>query len=80
MKSFPKEIRLPDILRPETRDTYNATYSITGKVVFLTDESAISASESLLGLVKDFNLGTLIGSLTAGANGEVNIALMPYNR
>ncbi len=40
-------------------------------VVFLTDASAISYSESILGLVKYHGLGTIVGSNTAGANGNI---------
>ncbi len=48
-----------------------------GKVFFLTDASAMSYSESFLGIVKDFNLGTLIGSETAGTNGIINTIYLP---
>jgi hypothetical protein len=44
---------------------------IVGKVVFLTDGRAISYAESVMGYVKDRKLGTIIGSPTAGANGNV---------
>jgi hypothetical protein len=39
--------------------------------VFLTDARAISYSESVLGYVADLKLATIIGSATAGANGNV---------
>lgn len=44
---------------------------LTGKVVFLTDGRAISYAESVMGYVADKKLGTIIGSPTAGANGNV---------
>tara|TARA_R110002020_G_scaffold21009_8_gene71456 strand:+ start:18336 stop:20642 length:2307 start_codon:yes stop_codon:yes gene_type:complete len=42
-------------------------------IVFLTNGEAISASESLLGYVKAYKLGTIIGQPTAGANGNYNL-------
>lgn len=39
--------------------------------VFLTDHRAISYAESLIGQVKHHELGTVVGSNTAGANGNV---------
>lgn len=45
---------------------------IKGKVVFLTNSSAMSYSESLLAIVKHYGLGPIIGTPTAGANGNVN--------
>ena len=46
-------------------------------VMFLTDESAISYAESVLGLVQYHELGTLIGRPTAGANGNLNTIVLP---
>ncbi|RBQ07821.1 S41 family peptidase [Pedobacter miscanthi] len=79
----------PKILYPDLEhlsfhpgpETYlpNIKNRLTQQVIFLTDASAISASESLLGLIKDFKLGTIIGEETAGTNGDVNIAYLPGN-
>jgi hypothetical protein len=44
---------------------------LAGKIVFLTDARAISYAESVLGYVADRKLGTIVGSTTAGANGNV---------
>lgn len=44
---------------------------IQAPVVFLTDANAISYSESILGLVKHHGLGTIVGSNTAGSNGNI---------
>ncbi len=86
-----KAVRIfnPKILYPDLKNlTYHSDYDtyvpnlknrITAQVVFLTDASAISASESLLGLIKDFHLGTIIGQPTAGTTGDVNIAYLPGN-
>jgi len=48
-----------------------ASPSIEAPVAFLTNESAISYSESILGLVKYHGLGTIVGSNTAGSNGNI---------
>ncbi len=50
---------------------------IQAPVVFLTDASAISYSESILGLVKYHGLGTIVGSNTAGANGNIQTVNLP---
>lgn len=44
---------------------------IAGQRVFLTDGSAISYAESVMGYVRDHKLGTIVGGSTAGANGNV---------
>ena len=44
---------------------------IAGQRVFLTDGRAISYAESVMGYVRDYKLGTIIGGATAGANGNV---------
>lgn len=44
---------------------------IGGQRVFLTDGRAISYAESVMGYVRDYKLGTIIGGATAGANGNV---------
>ena len=45
--------------------------------VFLTDARAISYSESVMGYVADLKLATIIGSATAGANGNVVTFTVP---
>jgi C-terminal processing protease CtpA/Prc len=45
--------------------------------VFLTDGRAISYAESVMGYVADRKLGTIIGSTTAGANGNVTTFAVP---
>jgi hypothetical protein len=56
-------------------DVKPAAPRIEGKVVFLTDGGAISYAESVMGYVADRKLGTIVGSTTAGTNG--NIASFP---
>ena len=54
-----------------------ATPRITGRAVFLTDGRAISYAESVMGYVADRKLGTIVGSPTAGANGNVTAFAVP---
>ena len=46
-----------------------------GKMVFITNASAISYAESCMAIVANYKLGEIIGSPTAGANGNIN----PFN-
>jgi hypothetical protein len=48
-----------------------ATPHISGQRIFMTDNRAISYAESVMGYVRDYKLGTIIGGTTAGANGNV---------
>lgn len=50
---------------------------IDAPVAFLTDENAISYSESILGLVKYHRLATIVGSNTAGSNGNAQFLNLP---
>jgi hypothetical protein len=50
---------------------------VSARRIFLTDGRAISASESLMGYVKAYQLGTIIGGPTAGANGNVQAFFVP---
>jgi hypothetical protein len=54
-----------------------ATPRFSGRIVFLTDGRAISYAESVMGYVADRKLGTIIGSTTAGANGNVTTFAVP---
>lgn len=47
------------------------------KVVFIIDGSAISYAESYMGFIKGYNLATIVGQPTAGANGNVNRTNLP---
>lgn len=44
---------------------------LSGKIVFLTDGRAISYAESVMGYIHDRHLATIVGSTTAGTNGNV---------
>jgi hypothetical protein len=48
---------------------------IAGKVVFLTDGSAVSYAESFMGHIEGLKLADIVGRPTAGTNG--NIVLLP---
>ncbi|MFO0872987.1 MAG: S41 family peptidase [Phycisphaerales bacterium] len=41
-------------------------------IAFLTDGRAISYAESIMGIVEAYRLGEIVGSTTAGTNGNVN--------
>ncbi|MEM6471112.1 MAG: S41 family peptidase [Planctomycetota bacterium] len=43
-----------------------------GECVFITNGSAISYAESCMAIVANYQLGEIIGSRTAGANGNIN--------
>lgn len=51
--------------------------TITPNRVFLTDGSAISYADSIMGYIKDKELATIIGSTTAGTNGDVVMVELP---
>ena len=53
------------------------TPSIASPVAFLTNHRAISHSEGLLGLVRRHGLATIVGSETAGSNGNVQVLRLP---
>ena len=48
-----------------------------GKIAFLTDGRAISYAETYLGIIEHYKLGTIVGSPTAGTNGNVNPFALP---
>jgi C-terminal processing protease CtpA/Prc len=74
--------QIPQLIYPDQDslvgyDSYRFTLApnpptIDGPVVFLTDARAISAAERLMGIVKHYDLATIVGQPTAGANGAVN--------
>ncbi|MGD6874249.1 S41 family peptidase [Sutcliffiella horikoshii] len=55
------------------------TPKFNGKVVFLTNANAISAPETILGVVEDNQLGYIVGQPTAGSNGSINDIILPGN-
>ena len=51
--------------------------SLSAEFAFLTDGRAISYAESILGIVEHYKLGEIVGSNTAGTNGNVNPFTLP---
>jgi C-terminal processing protease CtpA/Prc len=49
----------------------------TAKRAFLTDGSAISYAESVMGIVEHYKLAEIVGEPTAGTNGNVNPFSVP---
>jgi C-terminal processing protease CtpA/Prc len=50
---------------------------IRGRVAFLTGPGAISYAESVMALVERYRLGEIVGSATAGSNGNVAVVTLP---
>lgn len=50
---------------------------LKNKVVFLTGGGAISAAETLMGIVEHYKLAPIVGEATAGTNGNVNPFTLP---
>jgi hypothetical protein len=50
---------------------------LTANRVFLTDGSAISAAETVMGIVEAYKLGEIVGGPTAGTNGNINVTDLP---
>jgi hypothetical protein len=50
---------------------------LAGRIVFMTEGRAISYAESVMGYVADRKLGTIVGSATAGTNGNVAVFEVP---
>ncbi|HET9227917.1 MAG TPA: S41 family peptidase, partial [Thermoanaerobaculia bacterium] len=48
-----------------------------GKVAFLTDGRAISYAETYMGIVESYKLAEIVGSSTAGTNGNINPFELP---
>jgi hypothetical protein len=82
-----KWMLVPHIIRPDyERVTAFTEYSwnlmpaeprISGQVVFLTGSGAISYAEAVLGIVEAYRLGAIVGTPTAGANGNINLFEVP---
>lgn len=53
------------------------TPRLEGKIVFLTDARAISYAESVMGIVEHYRLAEIVGSPTAGTNGNMNAVVLP---
>ncbi len=78
--------KVPIVTRPDRQEMTFGTSSwtlepvaprLTAKLAFLIDGRAISYAESCLGIVENYHLGELVGSPTAGTNGDVNPFSLP---
>ena len=49
----------------------------TKNIAFVTDGRAISAAETLLGIVEHYKLAEIVGQPTAGTNGDINPFTVP---
>lgn len=58
-------------------DLAPAAPHLASKAVFLADARSISYGESVMGYVEAYGLGTIVGSATAGTNGNVNTFSVP---
>jgi hypothetical protein len=74
---------IPHVIRPDHTSTSVPTWDtsgwampvlqphIGGRVAFLTGPAAISYAESVMELVEHYHLGAIVGSATAGTNGDI---------
>jgi len=53
------------------------TPRLKGKIIFLTNDRAISYAESILGIIEAYKLAEIVGEPTAGTNGDVNTLNLP---
>lgn len=82
-------LAVPHVIRPDHRPTSIASWSnlgwdrqtlqphISGRVAFLTGPRAVSYAESVMGFVEHYHLGEIVGSATAGTNGNVILVNEP---
>jgi C-terminal processing protease CtpA/Prc len=78
---------VPDVLWPDRHDMqfsrggeWNlqpAKPFLAAKKAFIIDGRAISYAESCMGIVEYYKLGAIVGSPTAGTNGNVNPVTLP---
>lgn len=77
---------IPTIILPDyenvtfTRDNWivpPASPTIAGPIAFLTGGGAVSYAESCMGIVEYYKLAEIVGSPTAGTNGNITTATLP---
>jgi C-terminal processing protease CtpA/Prc len=77
---------IPSVIYPDrNKITFNQTSwslppkkpQFKGKVVYITDPSAVSSAETALGIVENYKLAEIVGTTTAGANGNANYIVLP---
>jgi C-terminal processing protease CtpA/Prc len=76
-------IAIPHVIRPDHRPTSVSGWDtegwelpvlephIAGRIAFLVNPETASYGESVMGLVEHYHLGAIVGSATAGANGNI---------
>ncbi len=74
---------IPHLIRPDHTPTSVPTWETTGwalpmlpphlggRIAFLAGPTSISYAESVLGIVEHYHLGAIVGSVTAGTNGDI---------
>ena len=50
---------------------------INAKVVFIVDPHVVSSGETFMGIVENYKLADIVGSTTAGCNGNANFIILP---
>ncbi len=80
-------MRVPRYIYPDQKQVAGYQYMgwemkpktphLTARVVFITDGRAVSYAESVMGLVKGYQLATIVGQPTAGTNGNINPFVLP---
>jgi C-terminal processing protease CtpA/Prc len=77
---------IPNVISPDQQDTvYDFTSwdveprtpYLTGTIVFLIDERAISYAETYMSIIAYYDLAVIVGTPTAGTNGNVNPFTIP---
>lgn len=78
------QIIYPDLKNITTYNRYGWTSMMTplephidAKVVYITNNNAISYAESYMGFIDNYELATIVGQATAGTNGNVNPFHLP---
>lgn len=72
---FPNREKVQYTSTPETIEPLTPT--ITAPIVFLTNEKAMSWGETVIMLVKGYDLGKIVGSNTCGTNGDATTLALP---
>lgn len=74
---YPNHEKIVDYRKRSWRLKSKTPYLGDKKIVFIISGSAISYAESYMGYIRGYNMATIIGQPTAGANGNVNDFELP---
>ena len=78
--------QVPIVTRPDRQgveypsdrwDLPAADPQLKGRIIFITDGTAISAAETAMSIVEGYRLGDIVGEATAGTNGNINPFAVP---